>query len=431
MKQLRQGERHTIEHTINKLDIKVSWNAPSPFDIDASAFLVDKNDKVLNESDLIFYNNPCSSDKSVVRLNPLTEREEQFSVELKQIQEKTEKISFVMTIHEGKERQQTFRFVTSIQLEIRNADTGVILYSFPLQHSFTDETALVLFELYRYKGEWKINAVGRGFFNGLADICKGYGLTVEESQPIEQPTYNDPSYFLTEIEQILYENMVLRNKRIRLYIPDTSVEEANSILSYTFQKIEEKDHYLERSLLSWNGHISHVNGRNICDIKVQYRTTKEQEELVDQKIWEIIQYIPYHLSPYEKTKWIHDFIIDYVDYDESLTEYTAYAALVKHKTVCQGYAMLAYRLLNALGIETIIIKGEARDRRGETNESHAWNMVKLHGDWYHLDCTWDDPVGSNRVHYDYFLITDAVISRTHTWNYYNYPSARSDRSYLR
>ena len=63
-------------------------------------------------------------------------------------------------------------------------------------------------------------------------------------------------------------------------------------------------------------------------------------------------------------------------------------------------------MLNESGIETKIVLGKGN------GEDHAWNLVKLHDIWYHLDCTWDDPVPDvkGRVLYNYFNLNDEKIS---------------------
>lgn len=74
-------------------------------------------------------------------------------------------------------------------------------------------------------------------------------------------------------------------------------------------------------------------------------------------------------------------------------------------------------LLEAAGVEARYISGEAGD------ELHAWNLVKLDGEWYHLDTTWNDPVPNQpgKVRYDYFLASDATLRADHSWEEEKYP----------
>ncbi len=64
---------------------------------------------------------------------------------------------------------------------------------------------------------------------------------------------------------------------------------------------------------------------------------------------------------------------------------------------------VAYKMFTEAGIPCRIITGTGN------KDSHGWNIVKLDGKWYNIDCTWDDPVtlkGKNMVLYDYFLKSD-------------------------
>ena len=103
---------------------------------------------------------------------------------------------------------------------------------------------------------------------------------------------------------------------------------------------------------------------------------------------------------YEKIKAVHDYLCGSVDY--VLDEYyshTAYGALVTKWAVCDGYALAFQRFMDVLGIPCRIALG-TRD-----GEPHAWNLVFLDGQWYHLDATWDDQ--RRGVIRDYFLISGA------------------------
>ncbi len=107
-----------------------------------------------------------------------------------------------------------------------------------------------------------------------------------------------------------------------------------------------------------------------------------------------------------KLRLIYDYIIDNITYapDPSvIMTHTAYAALIDKSAVCQGYALLLYRLLLSVGIDTRIIAGDA-------GGGHAWNIVKLGNYYYDVDATWD--AGWND--YEYYLRTDDYFDDTHT-----------------
>jgi transglutaminase/protease-like cytokinesis protein 3 len=128
------------------------------------------------------------------------------------------------------------------------------------------------------------------------------------------------------------------------------------------------------------------------------------------------------MNDYEKEKTIHDYIVSNIAYDTDLINYTAYDALTQGKAVCQGFSLLTYRMMQDVGIETRIVDGIAG------GESHVWNEVKLDGEWYHLDTTWDDPIPfvQGRVLYSYFNVTDDVLRKDHSWQSSSFPVASTD-----
>ena len=122
-------------------------------------------------------------------------------------------------------------------------------------------------------------------------------------------------------------------------------------------------------------------------------------------------------TTYQKVQAIYNWITANVKYDYShlndpayLTQYTAYAAAVQKKAVCQGYANLFYRLANDAGIDCRIITGKAYN--GTQMEDHAWNIVRMeNGKYYCLDATWD--AGLKPENYEYFLKGLTSFSRDH------------------
>ena len=122
---------------------------------------------------------------------------------------------------------------------------------------------------------------------------------------------------------------------------------------------------------------------------------------------------------YSKTKLVHDWIIDSLEYDsKGINKGTVYGGLIEKKAVCEGYAKTCKYILDSLGVENILVVGTATNSIGNT-EDHMWNYVKIDDNWYALDCTWDDPIveGGGEIGYDikhrYFLIGSDTISSSH------------------
>lgn len=143
------------------------------------------------------------------------------------------------------------------------------------------------------------------------------------------------------------------------------------------------------------------------------------------------QIIKSNMSDYECVKAIHDYLVKNVNYDsksiadgsindnEGHPSHTAEGALCKNLAVCDGYAKAFELLCAESGIYAYMMYGEGINPDGQ-KESHAWNVVKVNGEWYQVDCTWDDPVingsvvtdGSNLT-YTYFLLTDTEMYKDH------------------
>ena len=126
-------------------------------------------------------------------------------------------------------------------------------------------------------------------------------------------------------------------------------------------------------------------------------------------------------SDYEKIKIVHDYLIDTTEYESDLSQYNVYdiyGALVNKRCVCEGYAKAFQYLMNELGIENTIVIGTGTNSKNQT-EKHAWNYVKLDGNWYAVDVTWDDPIITgggklnNKSRYEYFLKGSNTMSKNH------------------
>ncbi|MCU6792114.1 Ig-like domain-containing protein [Paenibacillus sp. WQ 127069] len=187
--------------------------------------------------------------------------------------------------------------------------------------------------------------------------------------------------------------------------------------------IYEKDDYLLYSTKSYGYTLSPDKDSSTINLTFTYWETEDQSKDVAARVSDILsEIITPDMNDFQKEKAIHDWIISNLAYDTSLVQHSAYAGLFgNRKTVCQGYALLAYRMLSDAGLENKIIEGTAG------GQLHTWNLVKLEGNWYHLDTTWDDPVPdtAGRLAYGYYNLTDAQIKSNHTWKK-KYPAATVD-----
>jgi len=138
--------------------------------------------------------------------------------------------------------------------------------------------------------------------------------------------------------------------------------------------------------------------------KFTWWTTPSEEAAVNDLVAQVLPSLN-HGTTYDKIKNVHDYICNISNYSTAtLTgaadDFSAYDALFKKLAVCQGYALAFQKFMDAMGIEGQIVKGNIDTV--VASGSHAWNVVKLNGAWYSVDCTWDGQDDITR--YDYFLL---------------------------
>ena len=169
-----------------------------------------------------------------------------------------------------------------------------------------------------------------------------------------------------------------------------------------------------------------VNG-----VTIKYNMTQqeadERQEKIDMSINSFLSWINDDMSDFEMVLKVYENIIKLIDYDTIGLEKqkaeraknddqddtpddlrSIYGVFVNKKAVCAGYAKATQYLLNMLGIECTYY----------SNDSHAWNIVKLEGEYYHLDTTWGDSSNtkpeknvSDDISYDCFCITSEELAR--------------------
>lgn len=164
------------------------------------------------------------------------------------------------------------------------------------------------------------------------------------------------------------------------------------------------------------GYTYWTSGSSITKIAFTYLTNaKEEQQELDAALQEVKSKIDTSgMSDEEIVLAYHEYLTStvayaYEDYFNGTIAanhgYDMYGALVKHSCVCQGYAETIFYLLREAGLSCAIASSE--------NINHAWNIVKIHGKWYHIDATWDDPVWDmpGRSYHDYFLVSFDTMNK--------------------
>lgn len=176
---------------------------------------------------------------------------------------------------------------------------------------------------------------------------------------------------------------------------------------------------LVHGVLNEHPDLYYVNGGFSYSMDAQnqvlyvYMTYNEgfDDAAFDQAVKEALSVVKEGMTDLEKAIALHEYIVlnceyDYENYlDEKLpsTVYSAYGVMVNRSAVCQGYALAYKMLLNMSGIECYMVSS------GGMN--HAWNLIKLDGQYYQVDTTWDDPVWDKfgLVHHAYMFVSDEAF----------------------
>lgn len=220
---------------------------------------------------------------------------------------------------------------------------------------------------------------------------------------------------------------------ISFVISSISVGASTKTDNEVFKHLKNEDtdfefQYTEGSPLEYLKKVSEKNGYTKLNLKylecrqygplvyatIEYRTSKEQENLVDNELRRAYNsIITEGMSDYQKIKAINKYIVDNFSYDETAESNNAFTAITTRKTACQGYAMMACKLFDMADIENKVISGDLN------GTLHVWNLVKLNGKWYHVDITNDDSNFGNEA---FLLKSDETMKKYgFSWDEDKYP----------
>jgi len=199
-----------------------------------------------------------------------------------------------------------------------------------------------------------------------------------------------------------------------------------------------------------SGYTYSYIGNTIYYVQPTYSRTAKEAAAIQPKVEALADSIIENAMKkddlFERILYIHDVIVNRTDYTLTGGEHIRDidGVLINGKALCEGYAKSFAYLCQLMGIECICVIGDS-------DGPHMWNLVKLDGEWYHMDTTFDDPIGEvPSCIYSYFCVTEEQISQTHDiddflsipkatadeYNYYNakgitvYTSARTAYSML-
>lgn len=269
------------------------------------------------------------------------------------------------------------------------------------------------------------------YFNpaGLEGLISRYQSIMEGDVPFQENTIEPEAltgsfYYnqLSEEDKIVYKEILqgVQNGDTEIYLHSTDPE----AVGYIYQKV-----LSDMPDLFWcNGTASSTSYATYTMLVPEYtyvgeeRTTKTAE--IEAAAEECLNEVPADGTTYDKIKYVFEWLVNQTDYQlDSPDNQNIYSVFVNKASVCAGYARATQYLLQKCGIECIYVTGTITNQ-----ESHAWNIVNIDGQYYHVDTTWGDPVfasqedsiqeidaGAN-ISYDYLCCNDEEVMKTHTWD---------------
>ncbi len=135
--------------------------------------------------------------------------------------------------------------------------------------------------------------------------------------------------------------------------------------------------------------------------------TEDWFDKIEKKVEEILAQVTDEMSDEKKARVIHDYFITQYEYEQRNPvpedSFRSGGIFMNEIGVCMGYSYGYKYIMNLLGIECHVTSSEEM--------GHGWNIVKIGDSYYHVDCTWDDPVNDKfgKVRYGYFLVSDAAV----------------------
>ena len=256
----------------------------------------------------------------------------------------------------------------------------------------------------------------------------------EDATAVQQaPTINNRFYYdqLSANEKTFYDRALeaIENGIDTVYFADLGLDNVSAKRIYNALM---KDSYLFNQIYMFGGvrYWDDING-NITMLNFDFNASDSASPAArmefENRTARIVEEANKKPTDYEKLKFIHDWIADNTEYldDDTIDDIrTVNGPILNGIAVCAGYALAFQYLAQSLGFDCIYVTGLGNE--GDAVR-HGWNMVKLDGEWYNVDVTWDD---GNRVKYTYFLKGEETFTASGTEHIpdsgYTYPKARRD-----
>lgn len=157
-----------------------------------------------------------------------------------------------------------------------------------------------------------------------------------------------------------------------------------------------------------------------CNPQLRAQLTQRELQALNIAQQLVNSFIRPGMTEAEKLRALHDGIIHHSRYTKEPMGNVC-DLLLEGRGTCEAYSRTLWLFCRMSGLKCHIIYGHA-------GEPHAWNLVCIDNQWYHVDATWDDPVSVDNpqvqtLSHRYYLLSDAQIKKDHSWSTGNMPVA--------
>lgn len=275
-----------------------------------------------------------------------------------------------------------------------------------------------------------IARVNEEFSTEISDKILSYGSEPQTQSEEEETVQEIPEIYYS------YHNLSESEQGLYLEIFDALTEmsgeqRVSSLDSEQLDRIFEcvlNDHP-ELFYVEGFKYTEHFFGDALTGISFEgtYSMTREEVELtfdqIEQNLSDCMREVPLNEDEYSTVKYLYEYLIDNTEYDkEAENNQNIRSVFLGGRSVCQGYAKAMQYMLQKVGIQSLLVTGYTGAER------HAWNLVRVNGNYYYLDPTWGDASYSYSgnegmendtflppINYDYFLVTTDELLKTHSF----------------
>lgn len=167
--ELKKGQRvPAAGHVSGRVDVYLTGQRLGDADIDPYVFLLDETEKCRSDGGLVFFGNECSPD-GAVRYYP---DDGHVSVDLGKLSPEIQRVAIAYSVYSG-DSVKNFSQVKAPRVSLESQGRERVRFDI---EGLTNEITIIAMELYIYRGEWRISAVGAGYRDGLVKLCSRYGI---------------------------------------------------------------------------------------------------------------------------------------------------------------------------------------------------------------------------------------------------------------